>query len=108
MFENCRVPASQLIGGREGVGFKTAMKVLDKGRLNIGAVCVGAAERMLADALAYALERKQFGQPIAEFQLVQAMLADSKTEIYAARSMVLDAARPPDDGEELRTRGGRR
>ena len=103
IFENCRVPASQLIGGREGVGFKTAMKVLDKGRLHIAAVCVGAAERMLADALAYAIERKQFGQPIAEFQLVQAMLADSKTEIYAARSMVLDAARLRDDGHDVGT-----
>ncbi|TMG83731.1 MAG: acyl-CoA dehydrogenase [Betaproteobacteria bacterium] len=103
IFENCRVPASQIIGAREGVGFKTAMKVLDKGRLHIAAVCVGAAERMLADALAYALERKQFGQPIAEFQLVQAMLADSKTEIYAARSMVLDAARLRDDGRDVGT-----
>ncbi len=103
IFENCPVPASQLIGGREGVGFKTAMKVLDKGRLHIAAVCVGAAERMLADALAYALERKQFGQPIAEFQLVQAMLADSKTEIYAARSMVLDGARLRDDGHDVGT-----
>jgi acyl-CoA dehydrogenase len=101
IFENCRVPASNLIGGVEGVGFKTAMKVLDKGRLHIAAVCVGAAERMLNDALAYALERKQFGQPIAEFQLVQAMLADSRTEIYAARSMVLDAARRRDAGEDV-------
>jgi acyl-CoA dehydrogenase len=103
ILEDCRVPATQLIGGREGVGFKTAMKVLDKGRLHIAAVCVGTAERMLADALAYALERKQFGQPIAEFQLVQAMLADSKTEIYAARSMVLDAARLRDDGHDVGT-----
>jgi acyl-CoA dehydrogenase len=82
-------------------GAHTAMKVLDKGRLHIAAVCVGAAERMLDDALAYALERKQFGQPIAEFQLVQAMLADSRTEIYAARSMVLDAARRRDAGEDV-------
>ena len=101
IFENCRVPAANLIGGVEGVGFKTAMKVLDKGRLHIAAVCVGAAERMLDDALAYALARKQFGQPIAEFQLVQAMLADSRTEIYAARSMVLDAARRRDAGEDV-------
>lgn len=63
IFDDCRVPASQLIGGVEGVGFKTAMKVLDKGRLHIAAVCVGVAERMLEDALRYALERKQFGQP---------------------------------------------
>jgi acyl-CoA dehydrogenase len=79
------------------------MKVLDKGRLHIAAVCVGVAERVLDDALRYAMERKQFGKPIAEFQLVQAMLADSRTEIYAARSMVLDAARRRDDGEDVTT-----
>ncbi|MEG0858436.1 MAG: acyl-CoA dehydrogenase family protein [Pseudomonas sp.] len=96
IFENCRIPADNLIGGVEGVGFKTAMKVLDKGRLHIAAICVGAAERMLNDALTYALERQQFGQPLAEFQLIQAMLADSQAEIYAARCMVLDAARKRD------------
>ena len=101
IFENCRVPAANLIGGQEGVGFKTAMKVLDKGRLHIAAVCVGAARRMLDDALRYAMERKQFGQPIAGFQLVQAMLADSQAELYAARSMVLDAARLRDEGREV-------
>ncbi|MCF3996708.1 acyl-CoA dehydrogenase, partial [Pseudomonas aeruginosa] len=93
----------QLIGGVEGVGFKTAMKVLDKGRLHIAAVCVGVAERMLEDALRYALERKQFGQPIAEFQLIQAMLADSKAEAYAARCMVIDAARQRDEGRDVGT-----
>ncbi|MDB5958776.1 MAG: acyl-CoA dehydrogenase [Massilia sp.] len=103
IFDNVRVPASNIIGGKEGVGFKTAMKVLDKGRLHIAAVCVGAAERMLDDALNYALDRKQFGQPIAEFQLIQAMLADSKAEIYAARSMVLDAARKRDNGDDVST-----
>jgi acyl-CoA dehydrogenase len=103
IFENCRVPAANLIGGKEGVGFKTAMKVLDKGRLHIAAVCVGAAERMLEDALRYAMERQQFGHAIADFQLIQAMLADSKTEIYAARSMVLDAARRRDNKEDIST-----
>jgi acyl-CoA dehydrogenase len=103
IFENCRVPAANLIGGKEGMGFKTAMKVLEKGRIHIAAICVGVAERMLADALAYAMERKQFGQPIAEFQLVQAMLADSKMEIYAARCMVLDAARRRDNKESVAT-----
>jgi len=102
IFEDCRVPASALIGA-EGTGFATAMKVLDKGRLQIAAVCVAAAERMLADALAYALERRQFGEPIAHFQLVQAMLADSRAEIYAARSMVVDAARRRDDGSDIGT-----
>ncbi len=103
MFDNCRVPAASIIGAKEGIGFKTAMKVLDKGRLHISAICVGAAERMLDDALRYAIERQQFGKPIAEFQLIQAMLADSKAEIYAARSMILDAARRRDNKEDIST-----
>ncbi|ATO21151.1 acyl-CoA dehydrogenase (plasmid) [Acinetobacter sp. LoGeW2-3] len=103
IFENCRIPASSLIGGVEGVGFKTAMKVLDKGRLHIAALSVGAASRILDDALRYALDRKQFGEPIANFQLIQAMLADSKAEIYAAKCMVLDAARKRDAGHNVNT-----
>jgi acyl-CoA dehydrogenase len=105
IFDNVRVPASRIIGGESntGQGFRTAMKVLDKGRIHIAAVCVGAAERMLADALQYAMERRQFGRPIAEFQLIQAMLADSKTELYAARSMLLDTARRRDNGENIAT-----
>ncbi|MFT3819295.1 MAG: acyl-CoA dehydrogenase family protein [Rubrivivax sp.] len=103
IFDNCRVPAANLIGGKEGLGFKTAMKVLDKGRIHIAAICVAVAERILADALRYAMERRQFGQPIAEFQLVQAMLADSKAETYAARCMVLDAARQRDEGRNVST-----
>lgn len=79
------------------------MKVLDKGRLHIAAYSTGMAERMLDDALNYAIERKQFGQPIANFQLIQGMLADSKTEIYAAKCMVLDAARRRDLGENIST-----
>ena len=98
IFDNVRVPTANLIGGQEGMGFKTAMKVLDKARLNIAAVCTGAAERLLDESLNYARERRQFGKPIAEFQLVQAMLADSKAEAYAARSMVLEAARKKDGG----------
>jgi acyl-CoA dehydrogenase len=101
VFDNARVPAANLIGGKEGMGFKTAMKVLDKARLNIAAVSVGAAQRLLDEALGYALDRKQFGQPIAEFQLVQAMLADSQAELYAARSMTLDAARKRDSGQSI-------
>lgn len=102
-FADCRVPAANVIGAREGQGFKTAMKVLDKGRIHLAAVCVGAAERILEEALRYAMQRRQFGQPIAEFQLVQAMLADSRTELYAARCMVLDAARRRDAGENVST-----
>ncbi len=103
IFEDCQVPAANLIGGVEGRGFKTAMKVLDKGRIHLSAVCVGVAQRMLDDALRYALERRQFGQPIAEFQLVQAMLADSRAELYAAEAMTLDAARRRDDGRSVST-----
>ncbi|GJH24978.1 acyl-CoA dehydrogenase family protein [Caballeronia novacaledonica] len=103
IFENCRVPAANLIGGVEGKGFKTAMKVLDKGRIHIAAICVAVAQRMLDDTVQYAIERKQFGQAIGEFQLVQAMLADSRAELYAARCMVLDAARRRDDGLNVST-----
>jgi acyl-CoA dehydrogenase len=103
ILEDCRVPAANIIGGVEGRGFKTAMKVLDRGRLHISAVCVGVAERLIRDAVAYAAERVQFGKPIAEFQLIQAMLADSRAEAYAARCMVVDAARRKDAGETVST-----
>ncbi|MDE1184769.1 acyl-CoA dehydrogenase family protein [Paraburkholderia sp.] len=103
IFEDCKVPVANVIGGKEGVGFKTAMKVLDKGRIHIAAICVGVAQRVLDDALRYAIERKQFGQPIAEFQLIQAMLADSQAELYAARCMVVDAARKRDAGDNVST-----
>jgi acyl-CoA dehydrogenase len=103
IFDGVRVPAANIIGGVEGRGFKTAMKVLDKGRIHIAAVCVGVAERLLRDTLRYAMERKQFGRAIAEHQLVQAMLADSRTELYAARTMVLDAARRRDAGDDVST-----
>lgn len=103
VFENVRVPAANLIGGKEGQGFKMAMKVLDKGRIHIAAICVGMAQRLLADSLAYACERQQFGQAIGDFQLVQAMLADSKTEVYAAECMVMDAARRRDAGRPVAT-----
>ncbi|RUR30339.1 acyl-CoA dehydrogenase [Vreelandella andesensis] len=103
IFDNVRVPVSALIGEQEGTGFKTAMKVLDKGRLHIAAIAVGAAERVLDDSLRFAMERQQFGKPIAEFQLIQGMLADSKAEIYAARCMVLDAARKRDEGQNVST-----
>ena len=103
IMEDCQVPAANIIGGVEGQGFKTAMKVLDRGRLHIAAVCAGLAERLIHDSLAYAMTRQQFGKPIAEFQLVQAMLADSRTESYAARCMVLDAARRKDAGENVST-----
>ena len=101
-FEDCHVPAENLIG-EEGEGFITAMKVLDRGRLHISGVSVGVAERLIADALDYALQRKQFGKPIAEQQLIQAMLADSQTETYAAKCMTLETARQRDKGENVST-----
>jgi acyl-CoA dehydrogenase len=101
IFEECRVPAAALIGGVEGRGFKTAMKVLDKGRLHIAAACVGLSDRIIDDMLAYAVQRKQFGKSLADFQLLQAMFADSKADAYAARCMVLDAARKRDAGEDV-------
>ncbi|MGV3634531.1 MAG: acyl-CoA dehydrogenase family protein [Pseudorhodoplanes sp.] len=101
VFENCRVEASALLGGVRGHGFRTAMQVLDRGRLHISAVCVGIAERLIAEGVRYALERKQFGRAIAEFQLVQAMLADSRAEALAARCMVLEIARRRDRGAPI-------
>ncbi|MCH7817587.1 MAG: acyl-CoA dehydrogenase family protein [Proteobacteria bacterium] len=102
IFEDCPVPAENIIG-EEGEGFITAMKVLDRGRLHISGVSVGVAERLIADALAYAMQRKQFGKPIAEQQLIQAMLADSQTETYAARCMTLETARKRDNGDNVST-----
>ena len=100
IFEDVRVPVENRIG-EEGQGFKVAMQVLDRGRIHIASVCVGVAERLIADSVAYATERKQFGQPIADFQLVQAMIADSKTEALAARALALDVARRRDRGEPV-------
>ena len=77
------------------------MRVLDRGRLHIAAVCVGVAERLIADCVAYASERRQFGKPIADFQLVQAMIADSKTETLAARALVLETATLKDTGASI-------
>jgi acyl-CoA dehydrogenase len=92
ILENVRVPAANIIGGVPGKGFKTAMKVLDRGRLHISAVACGMAQRIGDEAVAYARERKQFGQRIGDFQLVQAMLADSQAELYAGWTMVQDCA----------------
>jgi acyl-CoA dehydrogenase len=99
-FDEAPVPAANRLG-EEGEGFRIAMQVLDRGRLHIAAVCVGVAERLIADAVAYASERKQFGKPIADFQLIQAMIADSKTEAMAARALVLEAAALKDQGEAI-------
>lgn len=98
-FDGVRVPAGNRLGA-EGEGFKLAMRVLDRGRLHIAAVCTGLAERLLDDTVRYAGERRQFGQPLSGFQMVQAMIAESKTEILAARALVLDTARKRDGGAD--------
>jgi len=98
IFENVRVPAENRLG-REGEGFKVAMQVLDRGRLHISAVCVGVAERLIADCVAYMGERRQFGQALSNFQLLQGMIADSKTESMAARALTLETARKRDAGQ---------
>ena len=105
VFENCRVPAAQMLGGPEKInqGFKSAMKTLDRGRIHISALSVGCANRLIDLCLSYAVERKQFGQQIAEFQLLQGMIADSKTESYAAECMVLDTAKRRDEDENVNT-----
>ncbi len=100
-FDNVRVPARYLLGETEGQGFKTSMKVLDRGRLHLAAVCCGVARRLVDIAVAYANERQQFGQPIGQFQLVQGLLADCQTELYAAEAMMRDAAARHDRGERV-------
>jgi acyl-CoA dehydrogenase len=99
-FDNVRVPVEYRLGD-EGQGFKIAMQVLDRGRLHISALCVGVAERLIADCVAYGSERKQFGQPIVGFQLVQGMIADSKTESLAARALTMETARRRDAGANV-------
>ena len=99
-FDGARVPVENRVG-EEGHGFKVAMSVLDKGRLHISAVCTGMAERMISEMVNYALEREQFGKPIAQHQLIQAMIADSQAECYAARCMIMETARKRDAGERV-------
>ncbi len=100
ILENCVVRQANVIGP-VGDGFKVAMQVLDRGRLAMAACCVGAAQRLLDESVNYAKRRRQFGQPIASFQLIQAMLADSAAEIYAGRSMVSMAAWRKDRDEPV-------
>jgi acyl-CoA dehydrogenase len=99
-FDDVAVPPENMLGA-EGEGFKVAMRVLDRGRLHIAGVCVGAAERLIADSVAYATTRIQFGKPIAEHQLIQGMIADMKTECLAAKALVLQTAADKDAGNNV-------
>jgi acyl-CoA dehydrogenase len=103
IFDNCQVSVAQVIGGEPliGQGFKTAMSVLDKGRLTLGASALGAAQKLLELSIEYAKQRVQFGKPIAQFQSVGNMLADMATEIYAARQMLYHAAWLRDQGKKV-------
>jgi acyl-CoA dehydrogenase len=99
--QDCSVPAANIIGGREGQGFKTAMKVLNKQRIHLAALCIGPAIRMLDDTMRFVAERRQFGRPLMDMQLIQAMLADCQTDIQAARALVLQTARERDAGQDV-------
>ena len=101
ILENVRVPKSALLGEREGQGFQAAMGSINTGRLSVAAASVGYAKRMLDYALSYASERKAFGTTISNFQLIQAMLADSQAEIFAAEAMLKDASVRADLGENI-------
>jgi acyl-CoA dehydrogenase len=98
IFEDCRVPASALLGGREGVGFKTAMRSLDHARLHMSAVATGLSLRIIDEGVRYASDRVQFGKAISQFQLIQGMLADCEAEALASRAMIEKVSRMKDDG----------
>ena len=100
-FTDAWVGGEALLGAAEGLGFITAMKVLDDARIHMAAVCVGLATRLLEEMTAHALARRQFGKPIADFQLIQAMIADSEAECLAARAMVEQTARNMDAGDNV-------
>jgi len=102
VFEECIVPAENILG-REGRGASIFNDSMEWERSCLLATILGAMVRQLDECVRYARERQQFGKPIGEFQLVQAMLADSRTEAYAARCMVVDAARRKDAGEQVST-----
>ncbi|WP_313804439.1 acyl-CoA dehydrogenase family protein [Sphingobium sp.] len=101
ILDDVRVPASAIVGGEEGRGFELAMRVLDRGRVNVASSCVGQGRRILHEALAFATNRQQFGQPIADFQLVQALLADSYADLFATECMLRETARRVATGERV-------
>lgn len=101
IMQDVRLTGEALVGGEEGKGFQIAMQSLDNGRLSIGSMGVGMGRRILDTAVRYATERKAFGEPIANFQLIQAMLADSDAELYAAECMIADACARADRGENI-------
>jgi acyl-CoA dehydrogenase len=101
IFEDCRIPVTALLGGQEGIGFKTAMRSLDHARIHMSAVATGLSARIIDEGVRYALDRVQFGKPIAQFQLIQGMLADCEAEALASRSMIENVARMKDEGRTV-------
>jgi acyl-CoA dehydrogenase len=98
IFEDCKVPAKNLLG-EENTGFRKALRVLQRGRIHLSALSTGIAERLIDECVRYANERVQFGKTIGEFQLIQGMIADSKTEAYAGFCMTIDTAQRFDRNE---------
>ncbi|WP_159910957.1 acyl-CoA dehydrogenase family protein [Pantoea sp. 18069] len=101
LLDRCRVPASAILGGQTGTGFRTAMKALNKQRINLAGLCIGPAIRLVDEMVERASTRKQFGQPVAEFQMVQQMIAESNVDVHAARALLLETARKRDDGQDV-------
>ncbi len=103
VLDKVRVAAGAIIGGpaMEGQGFRTAMRALNKQRINLAGLCIGPAIRLVDEMVARASQRKQFGQPIAEFQLVQQMIAQCNTDVHAARALLLETARKRDEGIDI-------
>lgn len=101
LLDRCRVPASAILGGQTGTGFRTAMKALNKQRINLAGLCIGPAIRLVGEMVERASTRKQFGQPVAEFQMVQQMIAESNVDVHAARALLLETARKRDDGQDV-------
>lgn len=101
LLDRVRVHASSIVGGVPGQGFRTAMKALNKQRINLAGLCVGPAIRLVEEMVRRATTRRQFGQPVADFQLVQQMIAQSNTDVHAARALVLETARKRDDGQDV-------
>ena len=102
ILEDVRLPKSALLGEQEGSGFQVAMKSLNHGRLSVAAACLGYSRRALDSAISYGVQRKAFGEPITNFQLTQAKIADSKAELYALECMLSDAAKKLDSGADIR------
>jgi alkylation response protein AidB-like acyl-CoA dehydrogenase len=106
LFEELEVPAGNLIGGREGLGFKQVMSALEVGRINVAARAVGVAQAAFENAIRYSQQRTTFGKPICEHQAVQLLLADMGTRVEAARLMVHSAAQKKDAGERCDVEAG--